>query len=88
MSSAKVQLRLSTELKEEAESVLKDMGMSVPEAVRLFLKQVVNARSLPFLPVADQVITNQETLQAVAELDKGEGKTAPGAEALFNDLGI
>src|SRR5258706_11569859 len=46
--SADVRLRLEPELKEEAVRILADAGLELSIAIRLFLKQVVAHRGLPF----------------------------------------
>jgi len=52
MSNVTVQARVTPELKKEAETILADMGMTTAEAIRIFLKQVVNSGGLPFQPTA------------------------------------
>ena len=43
-----LQIRLPQELREEADSVLGAIGLDMPTAVRLFLKKIVQTRSIPF----------------------------------------
>jgi addiction module RelB/DinJ family antitoxin len=43
-----VTIRLDRKLKSNAESMLKDMGMSLSTAVNIFLKQTVRQREIPF----------------------------------------
>jgi len=43
-----LQIRLTEDLRAEAETVLQEIGLDVPSAVRLFLSQVVRTRSIPF----------------------------------------
>jgi len=43
-----LQIRLPQELREEADSVLGTIGLDMPTAVRLFLKKIVQTRSIPF----------------------------------------
>lgn len=49
---ALLQVRLDPQLKEEAERLYAGMGMSLSEAVRVFLTKSVAIQSLPFLPAA------------------------------------
>lgn len=42
------QIRLSDTEKSEAFNVLQELGMTPAQAIRLFLKQVVETRSIPF----------------------------------------
>lgn len=46
--SADVRLRLEPKLKEEAGKILADSGLDLSVAIRIFLKQVVAYRGLPF----------------------------------------
>ena len=83
-------VRLEPGLKEQAESVLGQLGIPVSNAVNIFLKQVVMQRGIPFdvkLPAAKPVeagaLTEAEMNQ---ELVKGytdfvQGKTKPAAQA-------
>lgn len=48
MSTKSVSFRVDDELKEEADEVLKDIGLNMTSALTLFLQQVVNKRSIPF----------------------------------------
>ena len=83
MSNVTIQARISPELKQQAETVLADIGMSTAEAIRIFLKQVVNSGGLPFKPTAKT--PNVATLEAMLELERGGGQHFDSAEALFAD---
>ena len=54
MSNVTVQARVTPELKKQAETIFADMGMTAAEAIRIFLKQVVNSGGLPFQPTTKQ----------------------------------
>jgi len=43
-----LQIRLPQELRDEADSVLGAIGIDMPTAVRLYLKKIVQTRSIPF----------------------------------------
>lgn len=43
-----INVRVDPKLKKQAEKVLKELGLSVSDAIRLFLRQVVLHRGLPF----------------------------------------
>lgn len=47
---ATMQIRVDEELKQEADQLFEALGMSLSEAVRLFVAQAVNERRLPFTP--------------------------------------
>jgi DNA-damage-inducible protein J len=53
---------IEPEVKREAESILKELGLSISNSVELFYRQVVAQRGLPFeLPVP-----NQKTMKIVS----------------------
>lgn len=70
---ARVQIRLDTNLKQQAEKVLGELGMDLTTAIRVFLKQVVIQNGLPFgmmgLDGLEDTCTNQVTRQLLV----GEG---------------
>ena len=45
---ATLQVRMDSELKEQAEKLYKDMGTSLAEAVRIFARQSVQENGMPF----------------------------------------
>ena len=61
-----VRARVEPALKKEAESVLKDLGLSPAEAIRLFYKQVTLRHGLPFaveMPNAETQDAMRQTLE-------------------------
>jgi len=89
-----IYVRLDPGLKEQAESVLGQLGIPVSNAVNIFLKQVVMQRGIPFdvkLPVTKPVGASGLTeLELNAELEKGyadfiKGNTKPASKA-FSDI--
>ena len=84
MSNVSIQARIKPELKEQAEIVFDAIGLSMGDAIRLFLQQSVNTGGLPFQPMAKQ--PNAETLAALDELESGNGKRFATVDELFADL--
>ena len=83
MPNVTVQARVSPELKQEAEAVLSDIGLSTAEAIRVFLKQVVNSGGLPFQPTAKT--PNAGTMEAIMELENDGGSLFQTTDELFAD---
>lgn len=81
MNEVIVQTEVSSELKEEAEAILEAMGLTTAEAIRVFLQQIVNSGGFPFELSPKQM--NQETLQAVQELEAGDGEVFSSPDDLF-----
>lgn len=58
---------LDADLKEQAKEIYKHYGLSLSEAVNIFLAQSVFKRGLPF----EMKLPNEETLQAMRDVDTG-----------------
>ena len=76
-----IRARVEPELKSEAEAILKEVGLSSSEAMRLFLYQIVRQRGLPF----EVKIPNAETMAAIEELEAGKGVSVNSLEDLLDD---
>ncbi len=81
-TNALVQTRIDGAVKDEAAAVLKGMGLTVSDAVRLMLMRVAREKTLPF----DVRTPNAVTREAVAELEAGKGARFDDVEALMADL--
>ena len=80
-----VHIRVDETLKTQAMDTLAAMGLSLSDAVRVFLTRVVAEQGLPFALKAP----NAETRAAMAEADrivKTRGARFADAEALFDAL--
>ena len=74
--NVKLQTQISMDLKNNAEAILKSLGMSINDAVRIFLSQVVIDRGLPFTPRLSSCMPNKETSEAIDEVEKGSHSRA------------
>lgn len=74
--------RIEPALKSNAERILKKLGLSNAEAIRLFYTQICLNKGLPF----DIKIPNKTTLAAMQELKTGNAKKFHSAKELFKDL--
>jgi DNA-damage-inducible protein J len=43
-----IQVRVDAELKQEADSLLKELGLDASTAIRIFFKQMIAEKSIPF----------------------------------------
>jgi DNA-damage-inducible protein J len=83
VKTADVRARIEPELKEDAQKVLAENGLTISDAVRLFLRQVVRSGGLPF----DVRIPTEATLRALEESRAMRGASRFGsAKELFNEL--
>jgi DNA-damage-inducible protein J len=67
-ANALVQTRIDGAIKEEAAAVLKSIGLTVSDAVRLMLMRVAHDKALPFEPL----IPNKKTIAAMKEARSGK----------------
>ena len=83
--SAVISTRIDPDLKNNAEYILKELGLTVAQAITLFYKQVELQHGLPF----NVKIPNPETKKALE--DAKARKNLKGFETtdqLYEDLGI
>lgn len=81
-TNALVQTRIDGAIKDEAAAVLREMGLTVSDAVRLMLIRVAREKALPF----DVRSPNTATLEAIGELEVGKGARFDGVQSLMADL--
>ena len=55
--SANVVARIEPDIKEQAESILAEMGISASLGINMFYHQIIKVRGLPFTPTADANIS-------------------------------
>ena len=83
--TATARARIEPEVKEEAERILEECGVSSSEAIGMFYRQVILHRGLPF-PVHN---FNQATRTILRRSEEGlEVARFDSTEALFEDLRI
>lgn len=47
-TKSSIQVRLDPKLKADAETVLENIGLDTPTAIRIFYRKIVSTRSIPF----------------------------------------
>jgi DNA-damage-inducible protein J len=72
--NAYINARVDKRLKARAEKVLSRVGISTSDAITMLLHQIILRKGLPF----DARIPNEETVAAMAELDRGGGERFAG----------
>ena len=80
--SAEVRSRIEPDLKEQSTEVLADLGLDLSGAIRLFLRQVVEVRGLPFE-------VRQPTAKTIAAMAEARSMTSArygSAKELFDAL--
>ena len=84
MKTATARALIDPGIKKQAESILRDLGLSVSKSFELFYRQVIAQHGLPF----ELQAPNKKTMQAIENSRQGKGKTFTTAQELFDDLGI
>ena len=81
--SASIHARIQPELKEEAEAILKELGLNATQAITLFYQQIRLTRGLPFV----LRVPNETTRQTLDDTDAGQNLVyCRDAEDLFARL--
>lgn len=81
-NGAYVQARIDPQIKEEARNILDELGISMSEAIVVYLKQIILQRGIPF----ELKLPNKATLQALQQLESGKGVTFDSVDKLLEDL--
>lgn len=80
-----VRARIEPDLKNKAEQVFHDLGLTATQAITLFYKQVELRKGLPF----DIVIPNKTTRCTFSDTDAGRNLVVcEDADDMFRKLGI
>ena len=83
--TAMVRARMEPELKQQAEEILAEVGLSPTQAITLFYRQIELSGGLPF----EIRIPNETTLLTFRATDEGRDlMVCENAEDLFRKLGI
>lgn len=83
--SSTVRARIQPDLKNKAEQVFHNLGLTATQAISLFYKQVELRNGLPF----DVVIPNKTTLRTFGKTDAGKDLiVCKDTDEMFEKLGI
>lgn len=79
-----VRARTDRATKEQSAAVLRSVGLTVSDAVRLLLIRVAEEKQLPF----SVQVPRPTTIEAIEERDEGKGRRLSSADELFRDLDV
>lgn len=82
MATKMIHIRVDEKLKEESTQALEAMGLSISDAVRVFLTRVVADQQLPF----SLKVPNAETREAMREARAMTKARFNSGDELINDL--
>ncbi len=79
-------IRVKPEVKEKAEKTLDSLGLSVTEAINIFLNQVIFHQGIPFK--IEIPAYNRETMETIEGIQKGQNvsKTFDTVDEMFEEL--
>ena len=79
-------IRVEPSVKMKAEETLSDLGLSITEAVNVFLNQVILHDGIPFK--IEKPRYNKETIQAMEDVKNGKNlsKTFESVDEMFEEL--
>ena len=80
--TAMTHARLTPEIKEQAEAILRDLGISVSTAYEMFYRQIIAQGGLPF----DARIPKKATVRAMEEARAGKGKLYNSVDEMFDEM--
>ena len=79
-------IRIEPKVKQKAEETLNELGLSIADAVNVFLKQVILNDGIPFEIRKPKL--NKETIEAIEDARQGKNlsKTFDTVDEMFEEL--
>ncbi len=67
------QMRINPEIKNQAEQIFQNCGMTLTDAINVFIQQSMNVGGLPFVVTQNsrEALRNQAIAQLMSEIQKG-----------------
>lgn len=62
-----LQVRVSDDLRTNADAVLEDIGLDMPTAIRLYLNKIVQTKSIPFTLEAGGAVVEELEVDAITQ---------------------
>lgn len=79
-------IRVEPSVKQKAEETLNELGLSISDAINVFLRQVILNDGIPFEVRKPKF--NQESIEAIEDAKKGKNlsKTFDSVDEMFEEL--
>lgn len=86
-NNEQIQVRIDSKTKNEAKQILESLGLDMSSAIKLFFRQIINTRNLPFeLRNEDGLsLHNAKILRELIEGAKSNPKSFKSGSALIRD---
>jgi DNA-damage-inducible protein J len=75
---ATVQVRIDEETRQQASELFERLGLDIPTAIRMFLKQSIESKGLPFQPRVMERDINGFSLYDAERIGKAQKQIAEG----------
>ena len=87
INNEQIQIRIDTATKREAKKILDNLGIDMSSAVKLFFRQIINARNLPFEIRGENGLTlhNADILRESIVNAKNSAKSFKSGASLLKD---
>jgi len=82
--NANLYIRTEQEVKDEAEKIFQSFGVTITDAVNIFLRKSIMVRGIPFDLI--QSNPNQETLNAMQEIENMISEKTPSKAESVDDF--
>jgi len=86
-NNEQIQIRIDAETKKEAKKILDSLGIDMSSAIKLFFRQIINAKNIPFELRGENGLTlrNAELLRESVVSAKNSSKTFKNGATLLRD---
>ena len=85
-----IQARVDSKVKEDAENIMNQLGISLNEAIRMFLMQIIIHKGIPFKPsLKPEYEPNEMLQQVIADVENKKDLTRyKNTDEMWQDLGL
>lgn len=88
MSNSTLQIRIDSKTKREAKKTLEELGLDISSGVKIFLKQVIKTKGIPFTIRTANGFTPEQEREMIQEAEEAVkyGKRFNNIKELHDDL--
>ena len=86
MASVNVNIRMDADLKKQAEELFEELGLNMTTAFNAFVRQSVREQRIPFMLSKNVISLNEETIQAIEEVERLKKDTNKKVYSSFAEL--
>ena len=86
MAQTNINIRIDENLKKQFDKLCEELGLTMTTAINIFARAMVRFKGIPFEVSMNSL--NQETLQAIEDVENGIGLSKPytDIDEMFSDL--